>query len=163
MSKNTEPAPAPSLAERLAAASRPERAIDVYLAAGLRSEYDALEARLKELGTERLNSTERREISERMQAIQDEMRASRVTFRLRALTRTQVAGLAKLADDDDAFNAAILREAIVEPEVDEASVAQLSETLAAGDFGRLVNAAQTLTFGETQVPFSHAASAASRG
>lgn len=151
---------AQSLADRLATARRPERSIDVYLRGDLRAEWDDLQARLKGMAeSTSLHDPERAALTERIREIETEIADSRLTIRLRGLNRSQVTPLAKVAKDDDAFNVALFRHSIVDPEVTEETAAQLVDVLSAGDVGRLITAAQNLTFGEQRVPFSHAASA----
>ena len=152
-----------TLEERLAAARRPERVVDVYLRGDLRAEWDDIEARLQGLGeSTSLADPERDALVERAKAIEAEFSESRLSIRLRALGRADVSSLATENGDDGEFGRALLAKAIVEPEMTAEQMGKLEDALSAGDYARLVTAAQNLTFGATSVPFSHAGSANSR-
>ena len=153
----------PTLEERLAAARRPERVVDVYLRGDLRAEWDDIQAKLTALGDPTsLADTDRATLVDRARRVEAEFEESRLSIRLRALNRTDASALATETGDDGEFGRALLARAVVDPALTADQLGQLADALSAGDFARLVAAAQELTFGATTVPFSRAGSANSR-
>jgi hypothetical protein len=171
----------------LAGARLPERTVPVCLRGDLVAAYEELERQLEEAtrtAGDSLAGSGAGDLIDRMAALQDDMRAATVTFRLRALPkpkwRALLAEHPPRRDDDDrpiqddaaigvnleTFWDAIIRACLVDPDVDDEAWA-----LMAGDEGRLTDrqlgalsdAAWAVNRGEVSVPFSHVVSQARQG
>jgi hypothetical protein len=145
-----------------------------------------LERQLEEVNrrpTDSLEGNGAGELVDRIEALQDEMRASTVTFRLRALPKPKWRALLaehppRRGDDDrpdpddaavgvnmETFWDAIIRACLVEPEIDDEAWSMMT-----GDDGRLTDrqlgalsdAAWSVNRGDVSVPFSPAVSQARR-
>lgn len=168
----------------LAAARLPERTVPICLRGDLVAAHEQLERQLADIARRPVDSlagSGAGEIADRIEALQDEMRAATVTFRLRALPkprwRALLAEHPPRQDDDgkpvpedaavgvnlETFWDAIIRPCIVDPVIDDDTW-----SLMAGDDGRLTDrqmgqladAAWAVNRGEVNVPFSRAASQA---
>jgi hypothetical protein len=168
----------PRLKDRLKANRRAERGVTLYLRGDLYAEIEELDLQLVQANThpdDRLNSgRDRQRIAQRIEELRAQMDESAITFRLRALppgrwTELQAAhpprkGNAldtKLDVNVDAFNLAVVRESIIEPEVDDEDWAALIDPesgIAGAQFDELSGTAWTLNTTAVSVPFSRAAS-----
>lgn len=155
----------------LGAIKVPVRAVQICLDADLQAEHDELTARLEVLRRESVatmgQSSEAKEVADRIRELEAEMRDSEVTFKFRGLTK---AGLRKLYDrfpapegsnltwnvEDGAY--ALLCASAVEPTMTEAQAQELLDSVSQGHADRMVGAAWLASTGSTQVPFSARAS-----
>lgn len=173
-----------NIKDLLNGARLPERTVPICTRGDLVAEHEELERQLDEANrraSDSLAGNGAGEIIDRMAALQDEMRASTVTFRLRALPKPKWRALLaehppRRTEDDrpdpedaaigvnmETFWDAIVRACLIDPEVDDESWA-----LMAGDDGRLTDrqigaladAAWAVNRGDVSVPFSHAVSQA---
>jgi hypothetical protein len=185
------PPPPPDLDTLLGEDTRAERVVPLCLRGHLLAEWDQLKE-LYDAGPgvdEKAMLTDRaakRKVAEQMAAVEAQMRAGTVAFRLRALPRRrtpavrkeQVVWLELLAahpprkdpagkvDRRDAavgvnvgtFFDALVRASVVEPELDDQRWEALDGKLTDGQFNQLANAAWQLNRAEVDVPFSRAAS-----
>jgi hypothetical protein len=161
----------PSIEDVLGKIKVPVRAVQVCLDADLQAEHDELTARLEVLRRESRakmgDSSEAREIAERVTELEHRMRESEVTFKFRGLTK---AGLAKLYErfpppegkalawDVETGAYALLAACAVEPTMTEDQAQRLLDSVSQGHADRLVGAAWLASTGSTQVPFSARAS-----
>lgn len=167
-------------------AKLPERSVPICLRGDLVAEHEELERQLGDVNRRAADSLAGNgagELIDQLEALQEQMRAATVTFRLRALPkprwRALLAEHPPRHDDDDkplpedaavgvnleTFWDAIVRACLVEPQIDD-------ETwqLMAGDDGRLTDkqigaladAAWAVNRGDVSVPFSLAVSQARR-
>lgn len=184
----------PTLDELLALPAdetRPEKIVALCLRGDLRAEWDRLRAQLDTAPADDEPSTmaaraSKRRIAEQLAAIEDEMRAATVEFRLRALPRKRLPGMrpgqvvwhelverhpprtgadGKLDRRDtvigvntDSFFDELVRVSIVEPELDERRWQALLERLTDAQWDELARAAWSLNRSGVDVPFSGAAS-----
>lgn len=175
-----------NLKEILAGAHLPERTVPLCLRGDLVAEFEELERKLEDTGrrpADSLAGDGSGDIIDRMEALQDQMRASTVTFRLRALPKPKWRALLAahpprrgddgepLAEDvtigvnRETFFDAIIRACLVDPEVDDETWDMM-----AGENGRLTDrqlatltdAAWDVNRGEISIPFSRAASRVKR-
>lgn len=170
----------------LGAAKLPERTVPICMRGDLVAEYETLERQLELVNRRPVDSLEGNgagELVDRIEALQEEMRASTVTFRLRALPkprwRALLAEHPPRKDDDgnplpedaqigvnlDTLWDAIARACIVDPDVDDETwqlMAGDEGKLTDRQLGQLADAAWALNRGDVDVPFSHAVSQARR-
>lgn len=173
------------LSSVLDAARRPERTAEMCLRGDLQAELEELERRLAderrrddrsmgELGTEA-------DLTERIDALREQMRASTVTFRLRALPARRTAstnadevtwaelvaahpprdepGDLALGYNADTFFDALVRVSVVDPcPTGEQWDQLLGDGLTSRQFDELAELALTLNRRKVDVPFSSAAS-----
>lgn len=162
-------------------ASQPEDIVPVCLAGRLVAEHEQLERQLAELRDDPAAGIEgngRGELAERIQALEEQMKADTYPIRLRALKRPAFKALVAAhpprrsedgeideRDRDRGFNIDALYEAlvplsIIDPQLDAAAMRKLlDEDLTDGQFIELGNMAFFLNRGSVDVPFSRAASA----
>jgi hypothetical protein len=161
-------------------AKLPERSVPVCLQADLVAEFEAVERSLAQAQRDTRDSlaagTKVRELSDRIEALREQMLEHTIDFRLRALSRPawrklinehppRKAADGSVVDGDnmgvnsDTFFDALLRASVVEPELDDDDWSLLlEEKLTDRQWGQLTDAAWYLNRGEVDVPFSHAAS-----
>lgn len=169
----------------IAGARRPERVVPISMRLDLAAECEQLEHRLRELQAEAgspsaslAGNPQAREVAERIEALRAEMQESVIEFRLRALPSKRSKGAqptwdqlkdshppregnAKDKDNGvnmDAFNEELLRLSIVDPELDHDDYEALLEALTDGTFNVLIGNCYAVNQGDTEVPFSFAAS-----
>lgn len=159
----------------LKSASRPERTVEVCLDAALQAEWEILTERLEHTGgggqplLNRLD--ERGELAAKIADVEENMRASTVTLRFRALPRREwVALTAQHAPRDgnaedrifgydvDATAEAAARAGLVDPELDDDDWAALDDALSQGQWMAIRTAVLAVNAGKADVPFSRAAS-----
>ena len=184
----------PTLDELLALPAdetRPEKIVALCLRGDLRAEWDRLRAQLDTAPADDEPSTmaaraSKRRIAEQLAAIEDEMRAATVEFRLRALPRKRLPGMRPgqvvwhelverhpprtgadgkpdrrdtvIGVNTDSFFDELVRVSIVEPELDERRWQALLERLTDAQWDELARAAWSLNRSGVDVPFSGAAS-----
>ncbi|HEX6686693.1 MAG TPA: hypothetical protein VF062_28225 [Candidatus Limnocylindrales bacterium] len=187
-------APAPlDIAALLGEDGRPERTVHLCLRGHLQAQWDVLQAHWaaapgddeQALMVERAR---KRRIAEEMAAVEAEMRAGTVPFRLRALPRRRTPGMpadqvvwheliekhpprrddkgkANLEDLRAGFNVestpfwdTLVRASVVEPELTPTQWDQLDSKLTDGQYGQLITTALHLNRDGVDVPFSRAAS-----
>lgn len=172
----------PSTKDRLKAAKLPERTVDICLRGDLQAEWEDLHRQLAELDARqsaadtRLNSGAKREqeqIAARIEALEAEMRAETIVFRLRALGKKAWGALLKehpprksndddtmLGYDADSFFPAAIRACTYSPDDldDETWADLLDERITEYQFGSLQNAVLALNVRQVSVPNSSAAS-----
>lgn len=166
----------------LAEARLPERAVSICLRGDLSAEFQRLEDRLSEANNERLKdkrlakSTKPVEIAQEMEAVREKMRAATIEFTLRAFASDVWRSMKRKhplpekpeaidrvlgADAKGLLNEAI-QKAIVEPELDDEDWDRLRDTIADGEWQKLVDATYVLNEEGTNLPFSQAGSLALR-
>lgn len=174
----------------LAGAKLPERTVEICLRGDLVAEHEEAERELEaaeKKATDSLAGNGVGELVERIEALEAEMAEATQTFVLRALPHRRSArddrpthnelkkahpprreGDKVIEPDDDygynvdAFNEALVRLCVVEPELDDGDWDELLAVLSEGQFSRLAVACLLLNRGDIDVPFSHAASRAKR-
>lgn len=105
----------------------------------------------------------------RVQDLERQMRDATVEFVVRAVPRRRIRELTTATDDQEALTLAILRAAVVEPEMtDEQWVRLVGDDdtdglLSMGELQRLVEASETVNFRAFSVPSSRLASARLQG
>jgi hypothetical protein len=162
----------------LGKAKVPVRSVQICLDADLQGEHDELTARLDVLRQESVNTmgqtSEGKEVADRIREIEAEMRESEVTFKFRGLTK---AGLRKVQDrfpppepnprgliwDVEEGAYALIAASAVEPAMTEDQAKQLLDMISQGHADRMVGAAWLASTGSTQVPFSARASELTNG
>ncbi|GAA4439370.1 hypothetical protein [Phytohabitans houttuyneae] len=168
-----------STKDRIAAAKLPERTVDICLRGDLQAEWEELERQLREAfareqGDKRLNSGgESRRLAQQIEALQGQMRADTLVFRMRALPRKKWTALQKdhpprkdneadqeLGYNVDDFVPAAIKACTVEPaDLDDAAWEHLlDEVLTEYQFVQLQNTAYALNVNKVNVPNSFAAS-----
>jgi hypothetical protein len=178
-----------SFADILGTAKLPERSVEVCLRGDLQADLEVLE-REHEQAEEQQDTanaldagSEVAEISEKIQALRTEMKDHTYPFRVRALSRRAYRALVaahpprKVTDDEgnekvdeadgmgfnvETFFDALLRVALVDPEVDDTTWSNLMDRLTDRQFEELAGAAWLLNRQEVDIPFSRAASTSSR-
>lgn len=165
----------------LRAAKLPERTVPVCLQLDLQDEFEQAERELQtavQRPRDSLAAGAPAELSQRVKALEEEMRAHTYDFRLRALPRP--AWKALLADHPprkaedgsvderdkyigvnvDTFFVSLIRASVVEPaELDDDDWSLLlDEKLTDRQFDQLSDAAWSLNRRDVDIPFSHAAS-----
>lgn len=167
----------------LAEAKLPERTVAICLRGDLIAEHERAERELeqaKKTQTDSLAGSGVGRIVERIEALEAEMRERTYDFRLRALPRHEFRALmaahpprrdedglnkedAPLGVNRETFFPAMIRAAVVDPELDEAEWTDLLDArLTDYQFQDLAWTAWALNAGEVDVPFSLAASRAKR-
>lgn len=155
----------------------PERTIQVCLAADLVGEWEALDSQRSEIDRSDSLNDPAAQLTAQMDKLRDEMIASTITFRVRALPRRRWRELyaahpprknpdgstlqrdALLGINYEAFFDALLKESIIEPELDTETLdLLLSERLTDRQWEGLTDVAWNLNRGAVNVPFSQAAS-----
>jgi len=160
-----------SIEEVLGAIKVPVRSVSICMDADLQGEHDELNERLDRLRRESMatmgQSSEAKEIADRITQLEQGMRDSEQVFKFRGLTK---AGLAKLyerfpAPEDSGLSwdvetgaYALLAASAVEPTMTEDQAARLLDVISQGHADRLVGAAWLASTGSTQIPFSARAS-----
>jgi hypothetical protein len=160
-----------SIKDRLKAARRPEKVVPVCLRGDLAAEFEQVRRDLGELAEPTADDSlaaggKRRELVERLQAIRDEMREATVDFRLRALGRARFWELAlkfpprdgverdkQMGANEEELIAALLRECLVDPELDEQDWATLEDTLTYAQYNEIGSAVWFLNQEQVSVPF----------
>ena len=167
----------------LAEARLPERTVPVCLRGDLAAEHEAAERELEKAqkaAADSLAGNGVGELVERIEALEAQMQASTHNFVLRAMPKPAFRALVAAypprpaegdethqADERMGFNVddfypALIRAAIVDPELDDDDWQRLNEVLTDNQFSGLGYAALLLNTGEIDVPFSLAASRAKR-
>lgn len=174
------------LKNALLEARLPERTVPICLRGDLVAELESLERQLEDAARRPVDSLAGNgagELADRVIELQDLMRDSTVTFRLRALPKPQwralLAAHPPARGDDgephpehaqaglniDTFFDALIRACLIDPEVDDESWALMAGPdgrLTDRQLGRLSDAAWEVNRGDVNIPFSHAASRAKR-
>lgn len=171
----------PSTRDKLKAARLPERTVDICLRGDLQAEWEDLhrqlaEAEAKASADKRLNSASKRDVkalAARIEAVEEEMRAETLVFRLRALSKRAWGELLKahpprrnndedavLGFNPDTFFASSIRACTYSPDDldDELWRELLDERLTEYQFAALQNAVMALNVRKVDVPNSRAAS-----
>jgi hypothetical protein len=170
----------------LGTAKLPERTVPICLRGDLVAEHEELERQLKEANRRAADSLAGNgagDLVDRIEALQEEMLAATVTFRVRALPkpawRALLAAHPPRHDVDDKPNPddaavgvnmetfwdAIARACLIEPLVDDESWALMAGPdgkLTDRQIGQLADAAWAVNRGDVSVPFSDAVSQARR-
>lgn len=153
--------------------ARPETTVDVCLAEGLAAEHQRLQGELEKvllspstsLGDDR--SEQKQALAEQIKAVEDEMRAATVSFRLRALGRKSLDDFRAGRSEDEpefAFNVAITRACLIEPDLSDADVLALfgdndkEGVLSEVQLNAIFIAVNNINFRGRLLPFSLAAS-----
>ncbi|HEX5996945.1 MAG TPA: hypothetical protein VFY84_17520 [Jiangellales bacterium] len=158
----------------------PERTVELCLRGDLVAEYEAVEAEHARAVDNRGNSlsagVETAQLRERLDGLREQMAASNVTFRLRALSRPEfrrlVAQHPPRRDGDEVnerdnnvgintetFFDALVRASVVEPQLDDEDWdLLLGERLTDRQFDLLAGAAWALNKRDVDIPFSFAGS-----
>jgi hypothetical protein len=157
----------------ISGARLPEKSVTVYGRADLVGEYQELEiefesARRNASGDERLGGTAELDIAQRMVDVQEQMQASALTFRFRALSKDETKPIFDDAPKDKAGNADDdyvathwVAAASVHPKITPEQAGQIRERIGQGQFGSLWDAAYSATTAKRiDIPFSYTASAA---
>jgi hypothetical protein len=166
-----------NVAEIIRKAKRPERTVDLFLGDERVAEYEQLEHQLESArSTDSLDGGPARAIAQQMRDLEAAMSESRVTVRLRAMSRVAHARLLGehpprrgedgefVAADQLGYNAetywpALIRASWVEPQLAAADLDYLlDEVLTAGQFDAVAKEALVVNRGRVDVPFSPAAS-----
>lgn len=166
------------IADVLKKAKPPESSVDLCLEADLAAEHDALNRQLLEAQQEEARTSRKmgdvprsRQLSEQIQELEERMRSSEVTFRMRGISAFRYQ---ELLDDhpgregkNERYNPltyppALIAACCVDPHMSEVEAKQLVEVLGTGQTDKLFSAAMTVTQGPGAVPFSLAASATLR-
>ena len=172
--KAEPPADKPDFASLLADAKLPERTVPVCLRGDLVAEHESADrdlARLAEMPAAKFSGIPGvGKLRQRIQGLEDQMRAATYDFRFRALTRAHWHGLvaehqprpdnerdAAIGVNTDTFFEALIRRTLVDPVLDDDAWARLSEALTDRQFDELADAAWGLNRRDVDVPFSPAA------
>lgn len=162
------------IAEVLKKAKPPERTVELYLDADLAAQHDDLSRQLAEAQQAEAGATRKmgdvplsRQLAERIQGLQEEMKASAVTFRMRGLSAYKrdewESAHPPREGKDERFNlitglAPLIAACCVDPQMTVEQAQELIENLGEGQTDQLFRAAWEATFGGGLVPFSVAAS-----
>lgn len=168
-----------STKEKLAAAKLPEKPVPICLRGDLQVQFEELEGQLKEAEKAKgdsLAGSGTRAIAEQIEAVREEMLEHTIEFRLRAMPRPQWKVFVAehpprkgedggIVDEDrfvgvntSTFYDALVRMAVVDPELDDEDWATLDAALTDRQFDQLADAAWGLNRRDVDVPFSRAAS-----
>jgi hypothetical protein len=168
----------------LAEAKLPERTVEICLRGDLVADHEQAERDLEQAQQKQGDSLAGSgvgEIVERIEALEAEMRESTVTFTLRALSKPKYRALAlshppRRGDNDeiverdrgmqlnvDTFYEGLIRQSVVDPELDEEDWAALFDAITDRQFELLGMGAFLLNRADIDIPFSLAASKAKRG
>jgi hypothetical protein len=158
----------------LASSALPETTVPLCLGNNLQAEWEDLERQLTTLKNQpdrRLGNSSESTLAQRLRDLEDEMRATTVTVRLRALRRAVFRGLIEqhpprkdnkgdefMGVNQKSFFDALVGESIVEPEFDEERLSKLLDNLTDAQFDKLATAAWGLNRRDVDVPFSRTAS-----
>lgn len=167
----------------LAEAKLPERIVPICLRGDLAAAHEQAERDLEQAeknSTDSLAGDGSGALIERIEALEEQMRDSTYEFRLRALPRHEFRSLmtghpprrqedGSLHPEDtlgvnrETFFPAMIRSAVVDPELDDAEWTDLLDTrLTDYQYQELAWAAWALNTSEVDIPFSRAASRAKR-
>lgn len=157
-----------SIKDKLKAAQRAERVVPVCLRGDLAAEFEQVRAELEQLPDEDDSLAAggtRRDLRERLEQIHADMAEASVDFRIRALSRGRWSELVvkypprdgvlrdqRIGLNEDEFTAAVIREGLVEPELDEEDWTTLEETLSFSQWSELGAAAWQLNQETVSVP-----------
>lgn len=180
MSKTSTVAAAPpSTKDRLAGAKLPERTVDICLRGDLQAEWEDLHRQLADAQAvqardKRLNSGKAvEEIGQQITAVQEQMRADTIVFRLRALPRRRWTELLKghparkdhdedgqIGFNGETFAPAAIRACTYSPDDldDETWADLLDNRLTEHQFAELTDAMFALNVRKVSIPNSFAAS-----
>ena len=163
------------IAEILKKAKPPEATVDLCLDADLAAEHDELQRRLlEEHGTGPVTMADTgktEELSRQILDLEERMRASIVTFRMRAIShfarQEWMEAHPPREGKDEAWNPltgppALIAACCIDPQMTEEDAVQLCTQLGVGQTDRLFRTAWEVTNGQGAVPFSAAASATIR-
>lgn len=157
-----------NIKDKLKTARRAEKVVAVCLRGDLAAEVEQIRERLSDLPVNEslAGNPERAELLARLAEVRDEMVESTVDFRLQALTRAGWTALVvahpprenverdrRLGINEDAFLAKLIRECLVDPELDTDDWDTLEETLSHSQYSELANAAWELNQQVVSVPF----------
>lgn len=176
---NTKKAKPANIKDMLKAAKLPEKQVPICLRGDLQAEFEDAERRLTDAENntgDSLAGNGARAVAEQIEALRQQMQEHTVPFRLRALPRPAWKDLLaahppRKGDDGavderdkyvgvnlDTFFEALVRSAVVEPQMDDEDWAMLfGEALTDRQFDLLSDAAWGLNRREVDVPFSRAA------
>jgi hypothetical protein len=164
----------------IAAAKLPERTVPICLRGDLVAEHEELDRQLEEANrrdSDSLAGSGAGDLVDQIEALQEEMRAATVTFRLRALPKPRWRALlaehpprrdaddkpdpedAAIGVNQETFWDAIARACLIEPEVDDETWALMAGPdgkLTDRQIGQLADAAWAVNRGDVSVPFSRA-------
>lgn len=167
----------------LKAAKLPEKAIQVCLRGDLTAEFERLERQLEEARrrpADSLGGDGTGAIVERMDDLRQQMLDNSYEFRLRAMPRPAWRAFIgehppRQTDDGEVderdkfigvnletFHPALIRRCLVDPQLDERQWHELEQVLTDRQFDTLADAAWSLNRRDVDIPFSRAASQASR-
>ncbi len=158
----------------IGAAKLPEHTVRLCLRGDLAAEHERLDAELEALrGWEPSSIADedpRRELAERVQAVEAEMADSETVFTFRALGRRKYRELIDAHPDPkgeglfnvDTFPPALIAASCVDPVMTAVDAERLFDVLNAGQVETLFMGAYIVNEGPTKVPFSKAASDALR-
>lgn len=162
---------------KVKAATRPETSVPIPMAGHLIAEHEELDRQLVELLRTAPKSLagpppEAREVAERITAIEAELAASVVAFRVRAMGKTKwrklVAEHTPRPDNDsdlragynvESFAEVAVRKCVIEPAMDQATWDTFIDDLSDGGYEQLTDAMWKVNRSSVSVPFSRAASA----
>lgn len=161
----------------IAAARLPERTVSLCLRGDLVAELERLDRELAELDrpgrvvTDSLAGDGRRGLAERIEALREEMRASTVSFVLRALPRRRWSALLAehpprdgdegdkaMGINSESLFAALIGESIVSPTLSADELDTLLDAISSAQYDELANAAWSLNRRSVDIPFSPTAS-----
>lgn len=162
----------------IASASLPERSVEVCLRPDLFAQLQELERELLAAENERkagggslASGSASREISDRLEAVRQEMVEHSLTFRLRALPRRKFTALqtefppreGKAFDTLKGINIedaaeALVRRCLIDPVLDDEDWSALDDRLSDGQWNLLAAAAWAINDRDVEVPFSQTAS-----
>lgn len=161
--------PMTGIKDKLKAARRAERVVPICLRGDLAAAFTEARRQFDQLPEEDDSLAaggKRRELRERMEQIRSEMAGSTVDFKLRAVPRARWSEMVvkfpprdgvlrdqRMGVNEDEFVAALIREGLVEPELDEDDWVSLDETLSHSQYVELGNAAWELNQETVSVPF----------
>lgn len=155
-----------NLDDWISGARLPEKSVTVYGRADLVAEFYELERQLQNAGKDavdddRLTGDPRKVLAQRMEALREQMQASALTFRFRALLDAEVEEAKKAhKGSDEALSFAMLSIQAVHPKVPAEKWPLIREKIGDGQFTALLEAAGSASYDrQVSVPFSLAASA----
>ncbi|MFL6138799.1 MAG: hypothetical protein ACJ74O_13500 [Frankiaceae bacterium] len=158
-------------------AALPTTTVPICLRGDLQARFELAERQLadgqRQGGSDSLASgADARRIAEQIEALSGEMTAATVTFTLRAMPRPDwrafvakhpprdgVKEDAALGLNNDTFWDALIRDSVIDPQLDDARWAKLAPVLTDGQYDRLTDAAWALNRRDVVPPRSRAASA----
>jgi len=149
----------------LTEAKRPERTVSVCLLPTLVAEWQQAADELgkaKDRARASLDDEGPMALARQVADLEQRMTDASVTFRVRGLPPSRVRALQAASDDDWALAMAVLRESLVEPELDDDDWTRLfgeDGVLSMGALNQLAEASNAVNFRATSVPSSRLASA----